>query len=352
MQGEAKLEQRVVAAAEKILTARKSVSALDVFTEIGWLPQSNLEDWQQGRIPYLISALSVGPEKLAFAIDALHRWSARNELEASEIELVGATRDRRPLKVVSGEFPGVEQLFRTLWTVSGLSEAKRAQVRAQKAKVPDLVVISPLNDWTCADCGETDDLLFMEDDEPHCLDCADLGHLVFLASGDAALTRRAKKGSKLSAVVVRFSKSRKRSERQGTLVEEAALRSAEEQCLADEDIRERRRERDRERREREDVEFTARFYDAISEMFPNCPAPRAKAIAEHASVRGSGRVGRSAAGRALTEQAVLYAVVASIRHQDTEYDNLLMSGVDRQAARDRIRPDIDAVLDRWRRSSS
>ncbi|MFD1051071.1 DUF2293 domain-containing protein, partial [Kibdelosporangium lantanae] len=58
--------------------------------------------------------------------------------------------------------------------------------------------------------------------------------------------------------------------------------------------------------------------------------------------------GRSAAGRALDEQAMTMAVIASIRHEDTEYDRLLMSGVDREDARSRIRDRIDEVLDRWR----
>lgn len=348
MQGEAKLEQRVVEAAEKLLSTRKSVTALELLSGIGWLSPNVVEAWQQGRISDLSTALPAKPEKVAFALDALHRWATRNGLEASEIEHVGATRDRSPLTVTAGEFADLEPLFRTHWIKPGLSEARRAQVVARQQKAPDLVVLMSLHEWTCAGCGGTGDLLFMENNVPHCLDCADLGHLVFLAAGDATLTRRAKKASRLSAVVVRFNKSRKRYERQGILVEEEALRSAEEQCFADADVRERRRERDRERRGREDVEFTARFFDAIIEMFPSCPAPRAKAIAEHAGLRGSGRVGRSAAGRALEEQAVFLAVVASIRHLDTDYDDLLMAGVERQAARDRIHSAIDAVLERWR----
>ena len=47
-----------------------------------------------------------------------------------------------------------------------------------------------------------------------CMSCADMDHLVFLESGDAALTRRAKRASRLSAVVVRFSRARRRYERQ------------------------------------------------------------------------------------------------------------------------------------------
>ncbi len=65
-------------------------------------------------------------------------------------------------------------------------------------------------------CGGTGDFLFMEDAGPLCVGCADLGHLVFLTAGDAALTRRAKRASGLSAVVVvRWGRSRKRYERPG-----------------------------------------------------------------------------------------------------------------------------------------
>jgi hypothetical protein len=109
----------------------------------------------------------------------------------------------------------------------------------------------------------------------------------------------------------------------------------------------RRRERDRERRADEDVELQARMAAEIARLFPSCPPERAEAIARHTALRGSGRVGRSAAGRALDEQAIILAVVASVRHQDTDYDSLLMSGVSRDVARDRIRPDIDRVLASW-----
>ena len=67
----------------------------------------------------------------------------------------------------------------------------------------------------------------MQDDEPHCLRCARLDHLVFLPARDANRTRRAHRASSLTAVVVRFSRSRKRYERQGLLVEPAALDAAE-----------------------------------------------------------------------------------------------------------------------------
>jgi len=64
---------------------------------------------------------------------------------------------------------------------------------------------------------------------------------MFLPSGDPALTGRARKHSIQSAVVLKWSRARKRYERQGVLVEEAGLEKAEAECLADADVRARRR---------------------------------------------------------------------------------------------------------------
>ena len=230
---------------------------------------------------------------------------------------------------------------------TGRAGTEPVSLTERQGKPPDLIVILPLKDWTCAGCGGTGDLLTMEDAGPLCLSCTDMDHLIFIPSGDAALTRRTRQASSLSAVVVRWSRSRKRYERQGILAEEPALVQAEERCLADEEARLRRRERDRERRAGEDVKFQSRMAEEIIRLFPGCPGDRAAAIARHAGLRGSGRVGRSAAGRALDEEAITLAVVASVRHEDTSYDSLLMSGVPRAAAREQVRGAIDRVLADW-----
>lgn len=188
----------------------------------------------------------------------------------------------------------------------------------------------------------------MEDSGPLCLGCADLNHLVFLGSGDAALTRRARKHSGLSAVVVRFSRARRRYERQGVLVEEPALERAEAECLADEEACARRRERERERRQGKDIAFQHKLAEEIGRLFPGCPAELAEAIAAHTGVRCSGRVGRSAAGQAMNREAVTLAVAASVRHTDTPYDELLMRGTDRHEARARVGAEVDQILERWR----
>ena len=219
---------------------------------------------------------------------------------------------------------------------------------SRDVQAKDLVVIRPLKEFTCRSCKGGGSLLFMEGDGPLCLACADMDHLVFLPSGDPTLSRRAKKQSGLSAVVVRFSRARRRYERQGILVEEAALERAEEQCLADEEVRQRRRERAQERRGVEDLDFQARMAQEILRLFPGCSPRRAEEIARHTGTRGSGRVGRTAAGRALDEGAITSAVIASVRHRDTAYDELLMKGRSREAAREQVWDEVEEVLEAWR----
>lgn len=219
-------------------------------------------------------------------------------------------------------------------------------------KSKDLVVFSIVRDSQCSECKRElwkGDLLSMEKGAPLCMECADLDHLVCLPSGDAALTRRAKKHSTLWAVIVKFSRARKRYERQGLLVEEDALDQAQEECLVDEALREARRERDAERRAQQDVELAHSMQARLMEMYPGCPAKEAESIARHTSVRGSGRVGRSEAGRNLSEEALRFAAVAYIRHRHTKYDELLMRGRDRQSARREVRDKIEMVLERWSR---
>ena len=101
----------------------------------------------------------------------------------------------------------------------------------------EIVVFSIINPTVCSDCEaelSRGSFLRIEKQKPLCLECADLAHLVFLSSGDAALTRRSRKYSNLSTVVVKFSRSRRRYERQGLLVESEALARAEKECADDE----------------------------------------------------------------------------------------------------------------------
>ncbi|MGH3032724.1 MAG: DUF2293 domain-containing protein, partial [Gaiellaceae bacterium] len=271
------LERRVVRAAEAALPERRRVGPVDVLVGLGWLAPSHLAMWRQGRIDTLEEALTVSPAKLSTALRLLERWAHGRGLVASEAAYVSRTPDRRTLRFSESGDAEVEHAYRTHWLSPQLSARARERLVQRQSRPPELVVIAPLNDWTCTACGGTGDLLIMDTPGPLCLACADLDHLVFLPAGDAALTRRAKRASGLSAVVVRFSRARRRYERQGVLVEQEALERAERECLADGDARARRRRRDAERREREDACLRERFAAEIVRLFPGCPRPRAEA---------------------------------------------------------------------------
>jgi hypothetical protein len=221
-------------------------------------------------------------------------------------------------------------------------------------KSNDLKVFITTRESSCDECGE--DLgrrawiTLAEEKGAFCLSCADLDHLVFLPAGDAALTRRSRKHSTLVAVVLRWSRARKRYERQGLLVEEAALEQAEQECLADADARARRREREAVRRAELDRQYVERFAARVRELYPGCPPRRATDIAEHACLKYSGRVGRSAAAKDLDADAVRLAVNAHVRHAETNYDTLLTQGFDRWDARAQVGEDVDRVLTQWEAS--
>jgi hypothetical protein len=218
----------------------------------------------------------------------------------------------------------------------------------------DIIVFWIIRDSACAECGselEKGRFLRMEEERPLCLACADLDHLVFLTRGDTALTRRASKYSTLRAVVVRFSRSRKRYERQGVLVEESALEQAEQECLTDAAARERARERAAERRQERDERYVSEFAERLGDLFPGCPGPERQAIADHACRKYSGRIGRSAAASRFDPDAIELAVRAHVRHRYTPYDELLAHGVDRGDARGSVHDAVDEVVERWRRTS-
>jgi hypothetical protein len=215
----------------------------------------------------------------------------------------------------------------------------------------DLTVFISTREVICAECGE--DLgrrawiTLTRDKGALCLACADLDHLLFLPAGDAALTRRSRKHSTLVAVVLRWSRARKRYERQGLLVEDEALQQAEQECLADQEARARRRERAAARRAELDRQYVERFAARVRELYPRCPPGREVTIAEHACLKYSGRVGRSAAAKSLDADAVQLAVTAHVRHAETQYDTLLVEGYERSDARACVREDVDRVLSQW-----
>jgi len=218
------LVDRVTEAAEASLAAQAYVSPIDVLIGIRWLDPSALQRWRQGQIDCLESAIQTPLPRISEALTLFRSWAANNGLSAGETQYVARTPQRQMLCFSQSGDPAIERLYRTHWVSSELSPKQRKRLVEKTSRAPDLVVIQPLNtEWVCHRCRGTGDLLTMEAPGPVCLRCVGLDDLEFLSAGDALLTRRVKAKSARYAVVVRFSRARRRYERQGVLVEQQAL---------------------------------------------------------------------------------------------------------------------------------
>jgi hypothetical protein len=243
------LQARVVQAAEAVLKRNGSVGPLDLFVEMRWLPLSHLESWLNGRPDHenVERWIEVGAGKLQKSLDHSRDWVQQNHLPSIAADY---TRQGpggvKILRVTADGDPAVETFFKTRYAPADLSPTQSARLERKLKKTPDLVVFQKVSDeGNCGECQAelfSGDFMTLEKDQPLCLACADLDQLVFLPAGNMALSRPARKTSPLAAVVVRFSRSRIRYERQGLLVTEQALADAEEQCAADAPSRARARE--------------------------------------------------------------------------------------------------------------
>jgi hypothetical protein len=203
------------------------VSAIDILVGIGWLDPEALERWRRGQIDCLEEVVRTNLSRISEAMRLFRSWATARGLFASQTEYVARTPRRETLRFSRSENPAIEASYRTHWVSPELSGKKRERLAEKASRAPELVVVQPLNtEWKCHRCGGSGDLLMMETPGPACMRCVGLNDLNYLPAGDALLTRRAKAMSTRYAVVVRFSRTRRRYERQGLLIEPRALADA------------------------------------------------------------------------------------------------------------------------------
>ncbi|KAI1756009.1 hypothetical protein F4782DRAFT_378508 [Xylaria castorea] len=94
-----------------------------------------------------------------------------------------------------------------------------------------------------------------------------------------------------------------------------------------------------------DEDLEKRFREAILARFPRIPPEERRLITRHATKKGEGRVGRT--GRKEMAEKAYLATQAHIRHTKTNYEDLLRSGTNREAARVLTAPNIFGVLTEW-----
>jgi hypothetical protein len=237
------LKGRVVEAASRALGAKGWVAAVDVLVGIGWLSPGDLEAWRGGQVPYLEQTLNVGLGEINSAMRAFHAWSEAQGLRPDPVPYV-VPNTRRLLQFTKSADPSLEARYSTHWATKAFAEGKQERgeelrgseadearsTPAERLPVPgERTVFVPLREARCNACGL--DLgrrafIVLVQRQARCLKCEGLHVLVYLPSGNALLTRRAREGSASHAVVLKWSRARKRYERQGLLVEATALKDA------------------------------------------------------------------------------------------------------------------------------
>src|SRR5712671_624394 len=140
------LEERVTTAAEKALAARGYVAPIDILLGIGWLDPNTARRWQQGQIERLEDALQTNPTRISEALSLFYSWATTNGLIPSEAQYLARTPAQPVLRFSKSGEPGIELAYRTHWMSPELSAKKRKGLVEKASRVPELVVILPLND--------------------------------------------------------------------------------------------------------------------------------------------------------------------------------------------------------------
>ena len=224
------LQARVTKAAGQLLNQQGYVSPLDVMIALGWLQRIHAQDWRHGKVPFLERVIQTNLHKLTEAMKYLKQWALSSGLKPSQTVYMSYGRSKIKLTFSKSGNPRIEQEYSTHYISPILSEKKIARLQNKWEQSPDLVVFCLVNDSQCSKCHtelHKGSFLLKDGDDALCMNCCQLGDLVFLPSGNAALTRKSKNYSNKHAVVVKFSRTRNRYERQGMMVEAEALKKAE-----------------------------------------------------------------------------------------------------------------------------
>src|SRR5437879_13704525 len=98
-------EERVIRAAHAALARNRFVSPVDVLVGLGWLPQTRLDEWRQGRVDALETVVPGNLSKVSRSMAVFRRWARQQGRSPSGTADLALTRDRRPLRCSRGGEP-------------------------------------------------------------------------------------------------------------------------------------------------------------------------------------------------------------------------------------------------------
>lgn len=322
------IDTRVAAIADAALAEQQFVAATDVLVGLGLLFEDKVSMWRMGLISSLDRCLRADLAEAVDALNALRNWAQGQRLSPWETLSAG-------LRFTADRDLEAERIFWTRWAPAELPVPDPPPHGFENPRVREAE-----HAFECGTCEQSRDFLLNDKLDGVCLECTGLGHLVFLPSGDSALTRHTRKASRTSAEVFRLVRRRYpgvRDERQGILTELWAVERAAQQCLAE--------PAKPDGRGTVDAALRRSIDESIRTTFPGCPSARAHAIAYHAAVRGRRPSARQEAAH---PKSVHLAVAESARRIDTDYEEQVLRGVHPNRAEQQVQGLVDDILDTWR----
>jgi len=221
------IEQRVISTAEAFLKSQSYVTPIEVLMGIGFLQYAHVNDWRKGKIPYVEDKIQANQNKINEAMTCFQKWGQQKRLASAQAAQFLRTKGpRTELQFSESGAPNVEEFYKTYYISPHLSDKEIDKIKEKLEKAPQLSVFIISKDAECSACKTNvnrNDFLYMEAGQPFCMKCAGFDELAYLPSGDAKLTRAATKNSDICVIVVKWSRARKRYERQGILVQESAI---------------------------------------------------------------------------------------------------------------------------------
>ena len=224
------IEARVLKALDFLIEQKEYVSLIDVFLKMGFLYISQINLWKRCKIPYLEQVISCDKEIIVKIIKVFNDWTKAKQLIAKEIVYFANTKHATPLKISNDPTCELEIIYRTHY-FKNISLQQQKLLLEKIYSPEELIVFKSIRDSSCMNCKRAlfkNMLFFIEEDKTLCLSCAELDHLIFLSSGNSSLTLKAKKYSSLVAVVLIYGHDKRRYKRQGILIEQQALKKAEQ----------------------------------------------------------------------------------------------------------------------------
>jgi hypothetical protein len=224
------IEERVAKSADALLNSQGYVTPIEILMGAGFLQYSHVNNWRKGIIQHVEKTIQAKPETINETMESFQSWAREKRLRSAQAaQLLRTKGPRTELQFSESGNPEVEKLYRTYYISSELTDKQVENIKEKLEKAPQLSAFIISKDAECSGCKTTmhrSSFIYMEAGQPFCMKCAGFDDLVYIPSGNAKLTRTATKNSDICLIVVKWSSARKRYERQGILVEEAAYEEA------------------------------------------------------------------------------------------------------------------------------